>query len=55
MDDLTITTTTRVQARWLLTALDDTVNWARMKFKPNKSRKSPRGSTYKCKGKIYHQ
>jgi len=38
MDDLTISTTTHVQARWVLTALDDTVNWARMKFKPNKFR-----------------
>ena len=38
MDDLTISTTTHVQARWVLTALDDTVNWTRMKFKPNKSR-----------------
>ena len=38
MDDLTISTTTHVQAGWVLTTLDDTVNWARMKFKPNKSR-----------------
>ncbi|XP_052268662.1 uncharacterized protein LOC127870041 [Dreissena polymorpha] len=38
MDDLTITTTTHVQARWVLTALQDTVTWARMKFKPKKSR-----------------
>ena len=38
MDDLTISTATHIQARWVLTALDDTVNWARMKFKPNKSR-----------------
>ena len=38
MDGLTISTTTHVQARWVLTALYDTVNWARMKFKPNKSR-----------------
>ena len=38
MDDLTITTTTHVQARWILTALEDTVTWARMKFKPKKSR-----------------
>jgi len=38
MDDLTISTTTHVQARWVLTALDDTVNWGRMKFKPNKSK-----------------
>ena len=39
MDGLTISsTTTHVKARWVLTVLDDTVNWARMKFKPNKSR-----------------
>ncbi|XP_052223903.1 uncharacterized protein LOC127839559 [Dreissena polymorpha] len=38
MNDLTITTTTHVQARWVLTALQDTVTWARMKFKPKKSR-----------------
>ena len=39
MDDLTISsTTTHVQAGWEHTTLDATVNWARMKFKPNKSR-----------------
>ncbi|XP_052238630.1 uncharacterized protein LOC127849922 [Dreissena polymorpha] len=38
MDDLTVTTTTHVQARWVLGALDETVTWARMKFKPKKSR-----------------
>ena len=38
VDDLTISTTTHVQARWVITALYDTVNWARMKFKPNKFR-----------------
>lgn len=38
MDDLTITTMTHVQACWVLTALDETVSWARMKFKPKKSR-----------------
>ncbi|XP_052281123.1 uncharacterized protein LOC127878636 [Dreissena polymorpha] len=36
MDDLTVTTTTHVQARWVLRALDETVTWARMKFKPKK-------------------
>jgi len=30
MDDLTISTTTHVLARWVFRALDDTVNWARM-------------------------
>ncbi|XP_033747101.1 uncharacterized protein LOC117332324 [Pecten maximus] len=38
MDDLTITTTTHVQARWIISALEATVGWARMKFKPGKSR-----------------
>ena len=38
MDDLTITTPSIIQARWILTALGDTVAWARMKFKPAKSR-----------------
>ena len=38
MDDLTITTSTHVQARWILKALDDMATWARMKFKPRKSR-----------------
>ena len=38
MDDLIISSTTHVQAGWVLTTLDDTVHLARMKFKPNKSR-----------------
>ena len=38
MDDLTITTTTHIQARWILTALEELTSWARMKFKPAKSR-----------------
>ena len=38
MDDLTVTTTTHVQARWILTALEETATWARMQFKPRKSR-----------------
>lgn len=37
MDDLTVTNTTHVQARWILTALEVTLEWARMKFKPRKS------------------
>uniref|UniRef100_W5NEB6 Reverse transcriptase domain-containing protein n=1 Tax=Lepisosteus oculatus TaxID=7918 RepID=W5NEB6_LEPOC len=36
IDDLTVTTTTQVQARWVLRALDTAVKWARMKFKPQK-------------------
>ena len=38
MDDLTITTETHIQARWILKALDETVTWARMVFKPRKFR-----------------
>ena len=38
MDDMTVTTETHIQARWILRALEDTVAWARMKFKPVKSR-----------------
>ncbi|XP_057673103.1 uncharacterized protein LOC130904394 [Corythoichthys intestinalis] len=38
MDDLTVTTSTHVQARWILRALEDVATWARMKFKPKKSR-----------------
>ena len=38
MDDLTITTKSHIQARWVLKALDEVVTWARMKFKPRKSR-----------------
>jgi hypothetical protein len=38
MDDLTLTTATHVQARWMLSALIDVASWARMKFKAAKSR-----------------
>ncbi|XP_060603812.1 uncharacterized protein LOC132756698 [Ruditapes philippinarum] len=38
MDDMTITTETHIHARWILHALDETVSWARMLFKPRKSR-----------------
>ena len=38
MDDLTLTTTTHIQARWVLPALEDSVSWARMKFKAKTSR-----------------
>ncbi|XP_060076611.1 uncharacterized protein LOC132556244 [Ylistrum balloti] len=31
-------TTTHVQARWILSALEETAGWARVKFKPRKSR-----------------
>ena len=38
MDDLTITTESHIQARWILKTLDETVTWARMVFKRKKSR-----------------
>ena len=38
MDDLTLTTATHVQARWMLAALTDVASWGRMKFKAAKSR-----------------
>ena len=36
MDDLIISTESHIQAHWVQQALEDTVSWARMKFKPNK-------------------
>ena len=38
MDDLTLVTTTHVQARWMLTTLADVASWGRMKFKAVKSK-----------------
>ena len=38
MDVLTVTTQTRIQARWVLNALEEVPTWARIKFKPKKSR-----------------
>ena len=38
MDDLTLTTRSHIQARWMLTALTDVASWARMKFKAAKYR-----------------
>lgn len=38
MDDLTITTSSHVQARWVLAKLKEMATWARMTFKPKKSR-----------------
>ncbi|XP_052268407.1 uncharacterized protein LOC127869787 [Dreissena polymorpha] len=38
MDDLTMSTTTHVQVRRMLTALTDVASWGRMKFKAVKSR-----------------
>ena len=50
MDDLTIITSTHVQARWILNALEETATWARMTFKPKKSR-----SLVIKKGKVTQQ
>nr|XP_055041026.1 uncharacterized protein LOC129428141 [Misgurnus anguillicaudatus] len=38
MDDLTVITPTHVQARWVLAELDSMATWAKMVFKPKKSR-----------------
>ena len=38
IDDLILTTSSHIQARWMLTALTVVATWARMKFKPAKSR-----------------
>lgn len=38
MDDLTVITPTHVQARWILAELDRMATWAKMFFKPKKSR-----------------
>jgi len=38
MDDITLTTTSHVEARWMLSELDHMATWARMRFKPKKSR-----------------
>ena len=38
MKDLTLTTTTHVHARWMLTALTDVASWGQTKFKAVKSR-----------------
>lgn len=38
MDDLTVTTPTHVQSRWVLAELDHMAAWTKMVFKPKKSR-----------------
>ena len=38
MDDLTVTTTSVMGSRWILRSLEKLIAWARMKFKPTKSR-----------------
>lgn len=38
MDDFTITMSSHIQARWVLAKLEEMATWARMTFKPKKSR-----------------
>lgn len=38
MDNLNIMTTTHVEVRWVLTAVDHMATWARLKFKQKQSR-----------------
>ena len=38
MDDMAVTTETHIKTRWILRALDETATWARMTYKPKKSR-----------------
>ena len=38
MDDLAVTTTSVMGSRWILRSLEKLIAWARMKFKPAKSR-----------------
>ncbi|XP_028292553.1 uncharacterized protein LOC114455485 [Gouania willdenowi] len=38
MDDLTVTTTSVPGCRWILSGLEELISWARMSFKPAKSR-----------------
>ena len=38
MDDMTVTTETHIQARWIFRGLDETAKWANMTYKPWKSR-----------------
>ncbi|XP_069114421.1 uncharacterized protein [Argopecten irradians] len=38
MDDMTVTTKTVVEGRWTLRDLEEQITWARMRFKPAKSR-----------------
>lgn len=50
MDDLTVTTTSVPGCRWILQGLKHLINWARMDFKPAKSR-----SLVVKKGKVTDQ
>ena len=38
MDDMTITAKSYVEGRWMLQEIGELIEWARMKFKPQKSR-----------------
>ena len=48
MDDMTITTKTVMEGRWMLKDLEELINWARMRLKPVKSR-----SLVLKKGRVY--
>ena len=43
MDDLTLTTTTHIQARWVLPALEDSISWARMEIQISHTEEGARG------------
>ncbi|XP_052267689.1 uncharacterized protein LOC127869268 [Dreissena polymorpha] len=45
MDDLTLTTTTQVQARWMLTVLTDVASWGKMKAAKSRSLVIKKGQT----------
>lgn len=38
MDDLTISTKTAIEAKWILKEIEELISWARMKIKASKSR-----------------
>ena len=50
MDDMTITTTSVIGARWLLKGIENLISWARMSFNARKSR-----SLVLKKGKIIEE
>lgn len=38
MDDITISTKTAIEAKWILKEIEELISWARMKIKASKSR-----------------
>lgn len=50
VDDMTLSTKSVVEGRWSLNELGEVINWARMRFKPSKSR-----SLVIVKGKVCNQ